>query len=87
MRHKSNNCSSKIDDKTRPEDIADHFSNIYKDLFNRTGTNQPLKDILDEVNAKIEKSDIEHIKKVTPKLIQMILSQKIKAGKQTQNLI
>ena len=81
MRNKGSNCSSKIDSKTSPEDIADHFSDIYKELFNRTGTSQPLKDLFKEVNENINDAEYETLNKVDSKLVHKIINNKLKNDK------
>ena len=81
MRGHSNTCSSKIDGKSQPEDIADNFKDIYEKIYNRTGTSEPMEKLLGEVNEKINSSDLDEVQKVTPDLIQKILKEKIKNGK------
>ena len=73
--------SSKVDGHTDPDSIADHFRNIYSGLYNRTGSKEPLKNLLDEVNEAIQEQDIIEVEKVTPSLIQKIIKEKIKPGK------
>ena len=76
-----NSFSSKIDHKSNPEDISDHFSDIYRELFNRTESKQPMFDLLREVNANIIEDDLMDVDLVTSDLISKILKEKIKLGK------
>ena len=55
------------------------FKEIYQGLYNRTGTNEPLKDLLVEVNAGIEVHDIVDVDKVTPDLVKKIIREKMKS--------
>ena len=73
--------ATKVDGHTDPDSIADHFKDIYQGLYNRTGSKEPLENLLVEVNATIEDSDIVDVRKVTPELIQQIIKDKIKPGK------
>ena len=73
--------ASKVDGHTDPERIADHFKDIYQGLYNRTGSKEPLENLLHEVNTDIEDQDILDVKKVTPEFIQKIVKEKIKPGK------
>ena len=73
--------SSKVDGHTDPDSIADHFKNIYTGLYNRTGTKEPLENLLGEVKEAIQAQDILDVERVTPELIKRIMKEKIKPGK------
>ena len=64
-----------------PEDIADAFKDIYSGLYNRTGTSEPMEELLKEVNENIKDKHLEDVNRVTPDLIEKILKEKIKNGK------
>ena len=81
MKGKSNTHSTKIDDKNSPEEIADHFGEIYKELFNKTGSADPMKNLLKEVNGEITEDQLADVMKVNSELIQKILKERIKPGK------
>ena len=53
----------------------------YKNLYNRTGTKEPLEKLLNEVSSDIKDQDIIEVDKITPILIQKIIKEKIKPGK------
>ena len=81
MKGKSTSFSTKIDGKNTPEDIADLFSETYKELFNRTGSNRPMIDLLKEVSGDIQEKDLSDVEKVNGDLIGKILKEKLKPGK------
>ena len=47
------NIATRVDGHTEPESIADHLKGIYETLYNRTGTDEPLKNLLGEVDGMI----------------------------------
>ncbi len=79
--HNKPHTASKIDGISGDSDIAEHFKDIYKELYNRTGTGQPLRDLRTSVDNKCNSNDMEVIEKVTPCLISNIIKNKIKPGK------
>ena len=81
MKGKSNLTSTKIDGKNSPEDIADHFAATYRELFNRTESNENMINLFNEVDDKISNDDFKDIDKVTSKLVHNILKEKIKPNK------
>ena len=72
---------SRMDGKTDPVSIADHLKGLYENLYNRTGTEEPLKNLFDHVDETISQHDLEAVDKVTPDLIKSIVKEKIKTGK------
>ena len=75
------NVATKVDGHTDPESITDHFKEIYSALYNRTGTDEPLKNLMSEVNDAIADEDIVDVLKGTPELIKEIICKKIKSNK------
>ena len=73
--------ASKVDGHTDPDNISDHFKNIFQGLYNRTGSKEPLENLLNEVNESVEAQDIVDVRKITPELIQKIIKERIKPGK------
>jgi hypothetical protein len=73
--------ASKIDGHTDPVTITDHLKDIYHNLYNRTGSKEPLENLLNEVNEEIRDQDIIDVNKITPDFIQKIIKEKIKPGK------
>ena len=61
MRGTASTTSTKIDGCNTPEDIADKFKDIYNGLYNRTGTSEPMEDLLREVNEKINGQHLEDV--------------------------
>ena len=72
---------SKIDGHTDSVSITDHLKGIYEKLYNRTGTSEPLKNLLDEVDSNVTEDDLIQVDKVTPDLIKKIIKEKIKSDK------
>ena len=81
LKGRANSCTTKIDGKNKPDEIADRFKEIYSELYNRTGSTEPMDDLLKEVNDKISDEDLDMVDKVTGELVEHILKQKIKNGK------
>ena len=61
--------------------LAEHFKDIYKDLYNKTVSDKPLRNLRNEVNDKCNTDDLMIIDRVTPCLINKIISTRIKPGK------
>ena len=81
MRGTFNNCATTVEGKNTPEGIADKFKETYNDLYNRTGTREPMNDLLNDVNKNIGEEHLDDVNKVTPELISTIIKEKIKNGK------
>ena len=79
--HRKQHSASKIDGISGELDIAEHFKGIYRDLYNRTGVDQPLRDLRNSVNSNCSSSDLKIVDRVTPCLISSIIHKKIKSGK------
>ena len=73
--------ASKIDNISGEQNIAEHFKGIYRELYNRTGSDQPLRDLRDHVDSKCNIDDIKIVDRVTPCLISNIMNNKLKLGK------
>ena len=69
---------SKIDGLTNPDEIADHFGEAYKKIYNREGSEAPLKSLFDVVNNQCNGSNIESIDVVDTALIKKIVLGKLK---------
>ena len=78
---KSSHTAAKIDGVFGDVKIAEHFKDIYKDLYNKTGSDKPLRNLRNEVNNKCNTDDLKIIDRVTPCLINKIISTRIKPGK------
>ena len=72
---------SKMDGKTNADDIADHFGEIYKNIYNREGSEEPLKNLHDEISAKCSYSDLDMVDKVNEGLIRRIVKEKLKSSR------
>ena len=69
IKKSGNSGLSKMDGKTNEDDIADHFGEIYKNIYNRDGSDEPLKNLFDEVSANCSHHDLADLDKVTGELI------------------
>ena len=63
------NVASRIDGKTDPVSIADHLKGLFENLYNRTGTDEPLRNLFDDVDERVSNHDLKDVDKVTPELI------------------
>ena len=79
---KSGNAGpSKMDGKTNADDIADHFGEIYKSIYNREGSDEPFKNLFEEVSNKCTHSDLDLVEKFTGGLIKRNVKEKLKSSK------
>ena len=69
---------SKIDGFTNVDDIADHFGESYKKIYNREGSDAPLKNLFDEVNEKCKNSNPGDVSVVNADMIKKIVLGKLK---------
>ena len=53
---KSSTVSSRINEIVGSENIAEHFTGIYKNLYNRVDNGQMLDVVEDDIKKEIEKS-------------------------------
>ena len=73
--------SSKIDGLDNPDEIADHFAHVYQNIYNREANNQPLQELLDEVQSNCNSDHLKDIELVTERLIRTIVKEKLKSSK------
>ena len=71
---------SKIDDKTEPAEIANHFQDIYKDLYNSVPSEEKVEGILHNINQNIDDEDINIVDSVDKSIIKEAID-KLKNGK------
>ena len=72
--------SSRIDDKVGSKSIADHFSTIYSDLYNKVENGERLDQIRNKIDAGINNHSLIQINKVNEELVSKAL-EKIKRSK------
>ena len=53
------NVASRIDGKTDPVSIADHLKGLFENLYNRTGTDEPLRNLFDDVDERVSNHDLK----------------------------
>ena len=80
MRGKPNTFPNKIDNKSDPASIANHFQDIYKELYNSVPSEIKVLDILKEVNEEISERDLDEVDFVDKALIKEAIGN-LKRGK------
>ena len=83
--HTSVGTSSKVDGRSDELSIAEHFRSIYKDLYNRTGSDQPLRTLLGSIDEQCTLENNYIIDRITPRLIESIIHDRIKPNKNDVN--
>ena len=73
LRGNSSKPTSNIDGQCHPQDISNHFKNLYQQIFNAHSDTDEVKTILDEINASLQPSDISIVDKITPDLIKLLI--------------
>ena len=63
-----------IDGKTDNIDIANHFSSIYSDLYNRSDSSSEMNNLLQDIEKDIDYSNFSDIDKVTPAIVYQAIS-------------
>ena len=76
--------ASKIDGKFDPTNIANHFADIYSELYNRNNSSGDLEVVLDSLNVNMNSMD--DVELVTPQLVYQAIS-KLKSDKSDSNFI
>ena len=74
--------ASKIDGICEPVNIANHFADIYSDLYNRNNSSDNLKVVLDRLNVNV--NSMTDVELVTPQLVYQAIS-KLKSEKSDSN--
>lgn len=73
MRSPISNCAKVIDGNSNSKDIANHFKNLYSDIFNTHQDKAELDHFIRENNNNIDQSGIDIMDKITPELINNII--------------
>ena len=73
LRSPSTKSANVIDGQTNSDDIANHFKNIYKDIYNTHHDRNDLESFIEENNNKISQSDIDVLDKMTPDMVKNII--------------
>ena len=80
LRKKNQSFSSRIDGHTDPENIANHFSQLYMKLYNNITNLNGLGDVSSEIEKKIDKSSLKAINRVDAACVKSAVHQ-MKASK------
>ena len=68
-RGKVKTCSSTIDGEVGAANIADHFSGIYKKLYNQNQLGDQILDLKSRLDEKINNGDMGEVNRVTESVI------------------
>ena len=68
-RSKNKACATSIDGKTDCGDIAEHFKQIYSDIYNTHQDKSELESFIEANNNSIKQEDINILDKITPNLV------------------
>ena len=80
MRGNANKVATSIDGNSDAASISNHFSKIYKDLFNSVPSDDKVKDLLKIINEELTDDDLQIIDLVDSELIKEAIG-KLKTGK------
>ena len=73
QRSPNTKCANVIDGKSNSVDIANHFKNIYSNIYNTHSDRAELDKFILENNNKIVQSDTQILDKITPELVKNII--------------
>ena len=75
LRGNSRKHASSIDGKANPTDIAKHFRNLYKNIFNEHNDQDEVRTILHEINAHMNQSDVSVVDKIDSDLVKRVIQK------------
>ena len=84
QRKPASNLSSRVDGKTDPQIISNHFGSLYKDIYNHHDDQADILDISDEINQTLSGEDLSHISCITPQLLEKLIT-KLKLDKNDEH--
>ena len=62
---KTDNCSSMIDDEIGPKNIADHFADIYSQLYSRHQHGTDFDELVDKISNDVKPASLQDVDKIT----------------------
>ena len=62
-------CSSRIDGETGSKNIAEHFSTIYSELYNRVELGDDFEELCSSINEQINEDSLKDVDRITEDLI------------------
>ena len=80
FRGKTGNCSSRIDDQIGSKNIADHFADIYSQLYSRHQHGTDFEEMVDKISNDVKPESMHDVNKITPDLVKEALKS-MKNGK------
>ena len=72
--HKSAEVN-KIDAAEGAEEISEHFKSLYEEIYNHHGKNGELDELVQNINSKVKRSDLEWVEKITPELVEQAIKK------------
>ena len=73
LRDNSTKSTGSIDGIGNTKDIANHFRDLYSQIFNVHQDGEEVKGILEEINLNMRQSESEVVDKITPELIKQVI--------------
>ena len=61
-----------VDENIGPQNIANHFGNQYKNLYNQQESRNDMENLLDDLNQGVGNDEIVYAEAITPKLVNEI---------------
>ena len=80
FRGKTGNCSSRIDDQIGSKNIADHFADIYSQLYSRHQHGTDFDEMVDKISYDVKPESMQDVNKIPPDLVNEALNS-MKNGK------
>ena len=69
LRSPSTKSANVIDGQSNSDDIANHFKNLYSDIYNTHQDSGELNKVIEENNSSISQSDVNFLDKMTPDMV------------------
>ena len=80
FRGKTGNCSSRIDDQVGSKNIADHFADIYSQLYSRHQHGTAFDELVSKISNDVKPASVQDLDKITSDLVREALDS-MKNGK------
>ena len=80
-RESTKEVATVVDNNIEPHNIANHFGQQYKNLYNQQESKVDMEGLLEDLNHSILNNEIKYANTITPKLVKEIITDKIKPNK------
>ena len=68
-------CSSRIDDQVGSSNIANHFAEIYSDLYNKVEHDDEFNDLCVQIDQSVGQASLEQVDRITVDLVRQALKR------------